>query len=77
VLTVHGLLPVGPVRPPGFGSFLKRVAAEEVAVASAPRVLAEQLQTALNSRVLIEQAKGVFADRAHVRIDTACTLMRS
>jgi GAF domain-containing protein len=40
-------------------------------------VLTEQLQTALNSRVLIEQAKGVLAERLHVDLAEAFTMLRS
>ena len=35
------------------------------------------MQTALNSRVLIEQAKGIVAERLHLDVDDAFTLLRS
>jgi GAF domain-containing protein len=38
--------------------------------------LTEQLQTALNSRVLIEQAKGMVAERLHLDLAEAFTLIR-
>jgi len=40
-------------------------------------IVTEQLQTALNSRVLIEQAKGVLAERLHLDVDKAFTMLRS
>ena len=40
-------------------------------------VLTEQLETALNSRVLIEQAKGVLAERLHVDVADAFTVLRN
>lgn len=40
-------------------------------------VVTEQLQTALNSRVLIEQAKGLLAERLHVNVSEAFTLLRA
>jgi transcriptional regulator with GAF, ATPase, and Fis domain len=40
-------------------------------------VVTEQLQTALNSRVLIEQAKGLLAERLHVNVDDAFTILRN
>jgi GAF domain-containing protein len=39
-------------------------------------VITEQLQTALNSRVLIEQAKGVLAERLHLDVADAFTVLR-
>jgi hypothetical protein len=40
-------------------------------------VVTEQLQKALHSRITIEQAKGVVAERLHVSIDEAFTLIRA
>jgi GAF domain-containing protein len=39
-------------------------------------VITEQLQTALNSRILIEQAKGVLAERLHLDVADAFTVLR-
>jgi len=40
-------------------------------------VVTEQLQNALNSRILIEQAKGILAERRHITVAEAFTLMRT
>ena len=40
-------------------------------------IVTEQLQSALNSRVLIEQAKGLLAERLHVNVAEAFTILRS
>jgi GAF domain-containing protein len=39
-------------------------------------VVTTQLEAALESRVVIEQAKGIVAERAHVSVDAAFTLLR-
>jgi GAF domain-containing protein len=40
------------------------------------RIVTSQLEAALESRVVIEQAKGIVAERAHVSIDAAFSLLR-
>jgi GAF domain-containing protein len=40
-------------------------------------IVTTQLEAALKSRIVIEQAKGIVAERAHVTIDAAFTLLRS
>jgi transcriptional regulator with GAF, ATPase, and Fis domain len=40
------------------------------------RIVTAQLEVALESRIVIEQAKGIVAERAHVSIDEAFTMLR-
>jgi hypothetical protein len=40
-------------------------------------MVAEQLQSALRSRITIEQAKGVLAERLHITVEDAFTLIRT
>jgi GAF domain-containing protein len=40
-------------------------------------VVRSQLERALESRIVIEQAKGIIAERAHVSIDKAFTMLRA
>lgn len=40
-------------------------------------MVTEQLQTALNSRILLEQTKGILAERRHISLTEAFTLMRA
>jgi GAF domain-containing protein len=40
------------------------------------RIVTAQLEAALDSRIVIEQAKGIVAERAHVGIDDAFTMLR-
>jgi GAF domain-containing protein len=40
------------------------------------RIVTAQLEAALESRIAIEQAKGIVAERAHVGIDDAFTMLR-
>jgi GAF domain-containing protein len=75
--TTPGPLDVGKLR---IGQALADVATigllQERAIRSRD-ALTEQLQTALNSRILIEQSKGVLAERLHMDMAQAFTLLRN